>query len=229
MYCIKCGKEIEDGSVFCINCGANQNEPSSPEVVQNVQPDINVNIQSSEQNNYAASAGDVFGYSDKSDIATAWLALLFGFVGFHDFYVGKPGKGILKLILCATLIGTVASFFMTMYDLHLLSKQKLLDGEGNVIRRTSAVPSVIFWVQAASCIIVLFLEGSIAVTVICGLLTTAGAVTNAANNVSAAATAVNGAATAVEETANAANAILSDQETTSFIQNVLHWINSLFN
>ena len=36
MYCIKCGKEIEEGAAFCPACGASQ-QPQQPPVQQPVQ------------------------------------------------------------------------------------------------------------------------------------------------------------------------------------------------
>lgn len=30
MYCINCGHELEEGAVFCTNCGARQDIPAGP-------------------------------------------------------------------------------------------------------------------------------------------------------------------------------------------------------
>lgn len=39
------------------------------------------------------------------------LALFLGGIGAHDFYVGKPVKGIIKLAFCWTGIPTIISLF----------------------------------------------------------------------------------------------------------------------
>ena len=37
------------------------------------------------------------------------LAFFFGFLGVHNFYLGRPGRGIAQLILTITVIGAVIS------------------------------------------------------------------------------------------------------------------------
>lgn len=39
------------------------------------------------------------------------LALFLGGIGAHDFYVGKPVKGVIKLAFCWTGIPTIISLF----------------------------------------------------------------------------------------------------------------------
>ena len=39
------------------------------------------------------------------------LALFLGGIGAHDFYVGKPLKGLIKLVFCWTGIPTIISLF----------------------------------------------------------------------------------------------------------------------
>lgn len=39
------------------------------------------------------------------------LALFLGGIGAHDFYVGKPVKGLIKLVFCWTGIPTIISLF----------------------------------------------------------------------------------------------------------------------
>lgn len=39
------------------------------------------------------------------------LALFLGGIGAHDFYVGKPVKGLIKLVFCWTGIPTIISVF----------------------------------------------------------------------------------------------------------------------
>lgn len=47
----------------------------------------------------------------KSRIAAGILAILFGAIGIHKFYLGRIGKGILYLLFCWTGIPAIVSFF----------------------------------------------------------------------------------------------------------------------
>ena len=47
----------------------------------------------------------------KSRIVAAILAFVFSFIGAHNFYLGKTGKGVLCILFCWTYIPTLLSFF----------------------------------------------------------------------------------------------------------------------
>lgn len=47
----------------------------------------------------------------KSRIVAAILAFVFSFIGAHNFYLGKTGKGILCVLFCWTYIPTLLSLF----------------------------------------------------------------------------------------------------------------------
>ena len=47
----------------------------------------------------------------KSRIVAAILAFVFSFIGAHNFYLGKTGKGVLCIIFCWTYIPTLISLF----------------------------------------------------------------------------------------------------------------------
>lgn len=50
--------------------------------------------------------------SDKPSLTVyLLLALFLGGIGAHDFYVGKPVKGLIKLVFCWTGIPTIISLF----------------------------------------------------------------------------------------------------------------------
>lgn len=55
--------------------------------------------------------------TEKKSIAAAFLlAIYFGLVGGHDYYLGDIGKGILKLIFTITVIGILVSFILLIID-----------------------------------------------------------------------------------------------------------------
>lgn len=47
----------------------------------------------------------------KSRVVAAILAFVFSFIGIHNFYLGKTGKGMLCLLFCWTYIPTLLSLF----------------------------------------------------------------------------------------------------------------------
>lgn len=74
MFCQKCGKELPDEAKFCQYCGW-QNQGTP--------------LKKREQ---------------KSQFIAIVLCLFTGLIGIHDFYLGRNGQGVLKLII-AILLG----------------------------------------------------------------------------------------------------------------------------
>ena len=56
----------------------------------------------------------------KSKITAAILALFFGGIGIHKFYLGQSGQGILYLLFCWTFIPSILAFFQ-FFGLLLMS------------------------------------------------------------------------------------------------------------
>ena len=58
---------------------------------------------------------------EKTSLAAAYvLALTLGLVGGHDFYVGRAGCGVMKLLLTLTVAGAIASLAWLFFDLFAL-------------------------------------------------------------------------------------------------------------
>ena len=75
-----------------------------------------------------ASTVPADGRSDKSFVVTLLLALFFGFLGVHRFYVGKVGTGILHLL-------TLGAFgIWTLIDMILIILGKFTDSDGRIVK-----------------------------------------------------------------------------------------------
>lgn len=87
-FCEKCGRELEEGSVFCANCGAQVNGNSNPNT-----PNNNVNTTS----------------KGKSKVAAGILGILLGSLGIHNFYLGYTGKAVAQLLISVLSCGILAT------------------------------------------------------------------------------------------------------------------------
>jgi TM2 domain-containing membrane protein YozV len=57
----------------------------------------------------APAAGEAAPFSDRNKFVAAILALLFGPLGIHRFYLGRTGTGIVMLVLSCTIVGLLAT------------------------------------------------------------------------------------------------------------------------
>ena len=109
MFCKNCGKEIADGTKFCPQCGA---------------------IQENQTNVVASTERKNANCSHKSRTVTALLAFFLGGLGIHRFYVGKKGTGILQILL--TLCFGLGCIW-ALIDLVVILCGNFKDSEGKLI------------------------------------------------------------------------------------------------
>ena len=105
--CPQCGAPIDPGATECKFCGekvaiqqVNQQMNEQPVYVQQPQP---VYVQ---QPQTAINPA----WPVKSKVAAGILAIFFGGLGVHKFYLGKVGMGILYLCFCWTYIPALVGF-----------------------------------------------------------------------------------------------------------------------
>jgi len=98
MNCPNCGAGIPLGSVRCVKCGSVTDQVSATPVayVQTQTPAQSVQ--------YAGP--------QKSKITAGLLGIILGGLGFHSFYLGHVGKGILQIIVtvCTCGLGALWGF-----------------------------------------------------------------------------------------------------------------------
>ena len=106
MFCSQCGKKLPDDAKFCNGCGtaiSSNTTPVSATSKANPLDDADVkpsvtNINIAVPNNMGINVGGTE-VSPKSKIGAFLLALFFGGLGFHNFYMGHSGIGAIQLIL----------------------------------------------------------------------------------------------------------------------------------
>lgn len=114
-FCNNCGVETKPEAEFCVKCGAKLAKPDVGEVAEehereavrevSEKPEPKVDVEKvSEKPAPKVSPVQV---SEKSRLATTLLALFFGQIGIHRFYLGKIGTAIIMLILGVLGWGTV--------------------------------------------------------------------------------------------------------------------------
>ena len=109
--CPQCGAPIEIGATECKFCGEKiapqQNNNQQNNNVQQPQPQIVIQQQAA-QSVYVTAINPA--WPIKSKIAAGLLAIFFGGLGIHKFYLGKVGMGIIYLLFCWTTIPAFIGF-----------------------------------------------------------------------------------------------------------------------
>ena len=121
--CPQCGAPIDPGAVECKFCGerlavaqAAQQVYAQPQQPVYAQPQQPAYAQP-QQPAYAQQPGQVVyqtainpAWPIKSKVAAGILAIFFGGIGVHKFYMGQIGMGILYLLFCWTGIPACIGF-----------------------------------------------------------------------------------------------------------------------
>ena len=113
MYCMNCGKEIDDKAVVCIHCGVAVNQGKA-----NVIADPNA----------------------KSKLAAGLLAIFLGALGIHNFYLGYTNKAVTQLLLgtvgsLAFGLGPVISGIWGLVEgIYILTGKIDKDAEGHPLK-----------------------------------------------------------------------------------------------
>ncbi len=89
-HCFACATILDVRAELCPKCGVRQ--PAMPGVTM------------------AAPAAAPAPTTTKNKTSAALLALFMGGIGIHKFYLGRPGMGVLYLLLCWTLIPALVAF-----------------------------------------------------------------------------------------------------------------------
>ncbi len=113
MTCSQCGAPLEAGAVECKYCGSAV-EKAAPEPVY-VNP-AQMPIMPYQPPTFAQNPGFYDGINPswpiKSKTTAGLLAIFFGALGIHKFYLGKTVQGVICLLLTTTAVFAVPMWFL---------------------------------------------------------------------------------------------------------------------
>ena len=126
MNCRNCGGPINENEKFCKHCGAKneQNYQSNSYYTNN----ITFDQVAGHNNSYTTVIPGA-----KSRILAGVLALLTSF-GIYNFYLGYKKQGITKILFTITIIGAIASYFLSVCDFIKIISNGKLDSDGNLLK-----------------------------------------------------------------------------------------------
>ena len=97
MFCSKCGAQLPDDAKFCDKCGAALHSNAAP-----VMPKVNPFAEPGQTPVYMQDET-----SSKSKFTAFILALFFGWIGLHNFYMGHTLRGLMQLALQVVCLVTL--------------------------------------------------------------------------------------------------------------------------
>ena len=96
--CSECGADVSDKAVSCPKCGnpiANRNRTSQAQADESRQDQFFSRIERIERERHERELNK----SSKSRLAYVLLGLCLGWLGIHNFYIGRAGQGVAQLVL----------------------------------------------------------------------------------------------------------------------------------
>ncbi len=103
MNCIYCKGKLERGTTTCPHCGApvtSENDPDPAPVSELIRKAVTTVVGDEESRRSGR----------KSKYIAGILGICFGWLGIHNFYVGRIGRGIVQILICWTGISAVWGF-----------------------------------------------------------------------------------------------------------------------
>ncbi len=119
MYCNNCGSEMANDAKFCPVCGSPaQSGGQSGEPNAAYRPYV-------QNTSYAAPP--------KSRLLAGILALLFGGIGVHNFYLGNTTRAVIQIVVSLVTCG-LGSIWGFVEGILILCRQINVDGYGNPLK-----------------------------------------------------------------------------------------------
>lgn len=137
-FCKNCGKELNEGQMVCLNCGAmvdgnaGQNN-SAKGYCYNCGGELNfgqeVCLNCGVKVNNASNG-------DKSKMAAGLLGIFLGAFGVHNFYLGYTGKAVAQLLitcLSCGILSPISAIWGLVEGILILCGNITTDANGNTL------------------------------------------------------------------------------------------------
>ena len=173
MFCSKCGSQVNDDEAFCGVCGnslkeslpvanaAGESVPqnSTPSQIANPEaPSININLSQNQQSHAMGMAFANPPQELKSKEVTGLLCIFLGWLGIHDFYVGKTTLGVVKLVLTCLVVSSFIVGIWVIIDLICILSGSYCDRLGRPL--TGNAPLTKFLVFLPFALFILLIIGA---------------------------------------------------------------------
>ena len=106
MFCPNCGKEIKTPMNFCPECGYSLTEENNSTLEEPIRPSSEEKQTNFDNDSfYGCGEDDLIEEKSssegkhKSSLIAGILAIFFGYLGFHNFYLGRYRNAIIQLLL----------------------------------------------------------------------------------------------------------------------------------
>ncbi len=133
MFCTNCGKEMNDNQAICLECGVKTGDGTNycANCGQQVGPDATFCTNCGVAITRPAPEGA------KKKLVVLLLAIFFGCLGIHNFYLGYTKNAVIQLVvsiaLCWTGIGPLAMQIWALIEGIKAFDGKLPDAQGNAL------------------------------------------------------------------------------------------------
>ena len=111
-YCYNCGKPVMDDDETCLFCGAPQAEVTGATGATTQQGTYEIPRAANPYQQYQQQKAGVYGGGQavqgtptKNKIVAGVLAIIFGWLGIHKFYLGYTSQGIVMLLVSIISFG----------------------------------------------------------------------------------------------------------------------------
>jgi len=124
-YCSNCGTANKDEAQFCESCGKTMEVPATVSPVQST----------GSSSSASAASGEV---SERKRLKAALFAYFLGWLGIHNFYLGRKVRAFIQLGLSVILgwvfgIGLYVSAIWALVEMIIILKGSCKDGDGRLV------------------------------------------------------------------------------------------------